>query len=246
MRTNERDRGGNLNDHTRIGGYLEFPTLLSILEGALGLLHKSLGRVQVSPVRLHQALDQAQRRAGSHHLVWEHRQPALEDHVLAAPEGFIRMLLNEPSCPGRIPRRRGMVDRFVDQPVLLTPGGGPSVEVRDVCGLDPVQPGTEEIAEQVMVSVPVALLIQRDHEQVGAFQSLQHFLAIRPPGHLVTQRAGESLEDRALEQEHPHWLRLAVEHLVAQVVEDVALGPREGLQEDFGVPAFAHGESGQL
>jgi hypothetical protein len=71
-----------------------------------------------------------------------------------------------------------MVNRLVDQPVLLAPFGGPPVQLRYPTGLGPLQASTQQIGEQVMEAVPAALFVQRNQEQVRPLDSLQDVLAI--------------------------------------------------------------------
>ncbi len=58
--------------------------------------------------------------------------------------------------------------------------------------------------------------------------------------------AAQPLQDRGLEQERPHRLRLALQDLLAQVVEDEAVRSREGVQEDVGIRSVPEGERRQL
>jgi hypothetical protein len=139
-----------------------------------------------------------------------------------------------------------MPDRLVDQPVLLAPDGGPPVQLRQPIALGPLQLGTEKIAEQLMEAKPAALLVQGDQEQVGALQFLQHVLAVGPAGDRVTERTSEPFQDRGLEQERPYPVGLALQDLLAQVVQDVAMGARERSKERIGVGAFAQRQGGQL
>ena len=50
------------------------------------------------------------------------------------------------------------------------------------------QASPEDVAEQVVVPVPGALPIQRDHEQVGAVQLLEDAAAVRAARDRVAQR----------------------------------------------------------
>jgi hypothetical protein len=83
----------------------------------------------------------------------------------------------------------------------------------------------------MVVAVPVALLVERHQEQVGSFQLFQHLLAIAATGKPIAQRAAELLEHRGLQQEASHIAGLLLEHLLGQVVKDVAVAAREPLNE---------------
>jgi len=78
----------------------------------------------------------------------------------------------------------------------------------------------QQAGEQVVVAVPLALGVEREDEQPVALEPLQAGRRPAPAGDVVTQRPAQAIEDRGLEQEVAHLGRLAVEHLVAEVVHD--------------------------
>jgi hypothetical protein len=130
-----------------------------------------------------------------------------------------------------VPALQGVPDAVVDQAVLFAPGGRPSMKLRHRVRMGPPETGPQEIAEQMMEAVPATLLVEGNEEQVGAFQLFEHLLAIGIPGESVAELAAEPLQDGGPEQEGPHPLWLALEHLLAQVVEHVAMGSTEAFQE---------------
>ena len=67
-----------------------------------------------------------------------------------------------------------------------------------------------------------------------------------PSGDGVAQRAGEPFEDRGLEQEVADVGGLAGEHLLGEVVDDVAVVAGETGDERAGVLAALHRQRGQL
>jgi hypothetical protein len=200
----------------------------------------------VAEVKLHQPLRQAQRWNGSHRFLGKGREPSGEDHLFPAAESLVEVLLHQPRRPRVVARGRGVPDRLIDQPVMLTPGGGPPVEFGDKVGLGLHQSGTEEIAEQMMEAVPAALLVQGNQEQVGPLEVLQHVLAIGAFGDRAAQWTTQPLQDGGSEQELPDPVGLSLEHLLAQVVEDVAMGSGEGVQKSVGFRVVAQGQRGQL
>jgi hypothetical protein len=194
LRAKQRDRRRHLSHHANLCQHAELRRPLPVVDCTFGLLKEALDRVQAAEEQLPQPLGQAQRWSGSHRLVRESRQPSLQQRALVAAEGLAQVLFDQSRRPRPVPRPQGMVDRLIDQPVLLAPFGGPPVQLRDPTGLGLLQPGTQQIGEQVMEAVPAALLVQRDQEQVGALDPLQDVLAVaisgdtRPIGPLSRSR----------------------------------------------------------
>ena len=83
--------------------------------------------------------------------------------------------------------------------MLHEPLSRPPVQIWQPRGLRPLKASTEKIAEQVVEAIPAALLVQRDHEQIGPLQVLEHLLAVGPAGDRVADGTAEPLEDGALE-----------------------------------------------
>jgi hypothetical protein len=90
-----------------------------------------------------------------------------------------------------------------------------------------LQTGAEQIGEQAVVTPPAAHLIESQREQAGLFPLLQQGLAARAAGDGVAQPAAEPLQHRRLQQERPQLLRLALQHFLAQVVQDIAVAAGE-------------------
>ena len=74
-------------------------------------------------------------------------------------------------------------------------------------------------------------MVERDHEQVAAFQVLQHLRAVGAAGDGVAQGPGESVEDGGAEQEVADALGLPGQHLVGEVVDDEPVAAGERLDE---------------
>ena len=100
------------------------------------------------------------------------------------------MPLDQPGGPSRVPGGHRVPDRFIGQPMLLTPCCRVMVQARHRAGLFPLQAGAEQVGEQVVVAPPAAHLIQRHQEQVRPLHLLQHRLAIGPAGDCVAQPSG--------------------------------------------------------
>jgi len=120
-----------------------------------------------------------------------------------------------------------MADRIVGQPVLLIPESGIPVQHRNAVGTLLLQAGAEEVGEQLVVTPPAADIVEGHQEQPGGLDRLQHRLAVGPTSDRIAQRATEPVQHRRLQEECAHPLRLPVQHLLGQIVEDVAMAATE-------------------
>ena len=87
--------------------------------------------------------------------------------------------------------------------------------------------GLQDVGEEVVVAVPAPTVVERDDEQVGAVERLQHGGAVVTAGDGVAQRTAEPIKNRRLNKEIPNTFGLPIEHLVDEVVDDVAVVARE-------------------
>jgi len=69
-----------------------------------------------------------------------------------------------------------MLIRFGQIPIGLIPVAGPQVIVRHV-RRRLLQPQAQQIRKEPVIAVPLAIVIQRDDEQVRAFEGYQQGLA---------------------------------------------------------------------
>jgi hypothetical protein len=81
----------------------------------------------------------------------------------------------------------------------------------------------QEIGEQAMVPIPPACIIQRYKEEIGLFQLLQDRLAILASRQGITKGSGEPLEHGCLEKKTLNALRLSLEDLFHEIVENMAV-----------------------
>jgi hypothetical protein len=100
--------------------------------------------------------------------------------------------------------------------MLLGPGRGVAVQLRQAAGLFLPQAGAEQVSEQVVITPPAAHLILRDQEQPRPFGLLQKRLAAVAAGDGIAQPAAEPIQDRGLEPERAQPLVLPLEHLPAR------------------------------
>ena len=92
-----------------------------------------------------------------------------------------------------------MFDRLLGQPFVLEAMAGSTVQLWNDLGPCLVQAVAEKVAEEMVVAVPAALIVQWEHEKVGLFYVLQGTLTLGAFGHGIAQRGGEAVEDRRLE-----------------------------------------------
>ena len=142
--------------------------------------------------------------------------------------------------------RAGVADGLVEVAGLLMPGGGPLVQGRHQPRLGGGELQAEQLGEQVVVAIPVAAVVERHQEQVGAFQLLQQPRRAVPLQDGVAQGARQALQDRGAQQERPDGVRLAGQHLRPQVVGDVAVVALEGGDEGARVRPAAERQPGQV
>src|SRR5256885_1231210 len=71
----------------------------------------------------------------------------------------------------------------------------------------------QQLTEEMVVAVPLALRVERDQEEVRTFQLVEDRHRARPVGDCVAERRAEASEDRRLEQEAPRVLGKAGQHL---------------------------------
>jgi hypothetical protein len=101
------------------------------------------------------------------------------------------------------------------------------VQRRHPAGLLGLQPGAQQVGEQVVVAPPAAHLIQRHQKQARPLDVLQHRLATGPAGDRITQLPRQPLQHRGFQQECTHLPRLAVKNLIGQVIQHETVAAAE-------------------
>ncbi|MBV9169576.1 MAG: hypothetical protein JOZ81_05780 [Chloroflexi bacterium] len=115
-----------------------------------------------------------------------------------------------------------MVEGVHLEAVVLVPRAGPALERGDLLAiLARGQPLAQQLGGEVVVAVPAPLPVERDEEQVGAFELGQHVRSGhgRVSEHRVAERPTQALEDGRPQQEGFDGGRLALENLFDQVVQ---------------------------
>ena len=104
----------------------------------------------------------------------------------------------------------------------------------------------EDVGKEVVISIPVALVIQWDDKQVASFQDLQHLSTVVSARDGIAKGTVEPFENRGLHQEAPDTFGLTMQDLLHQVVRDVPVIAGESRYEPRNVLYALHGERGQL
>ena len=93
----------------------------------------------------------------------------------------------------------------------------------------------QNLGEEVMIAIPLALVVERDDKQVAALQGLQHSSAIFLFGDGIAQRATQPIENGGLQQETADTLGLALQNFFDQIVQHKTVAAGEGLDKTGGV-----------
>src|SRR5262249_42662373 len=88
--------------------------------------------------------------------------------------------------------------------------------------------------------------VERHNERVLALETQQQRLGIEVPGHRRAQWSAEPVQNGASDQELAHIRRLTLQHLEAEVIDDLLIIPREGVDELPMVLATPQRQSGEL
>ena len=241
----ERDQRGGIHQQAAGPARSRLERLPGCPRGrALGRVEQRLHRLQTAAEDRHKRLPQQQPGPRPDQVLGQRRQPSVNRRRFTAQEeDRVVMPLDQPGGPGHLPGGHRVPDRIVGQPALLIPGRSVTVQHRNPAGLFLLQPGAQQVGEQVMVAPPAAHLIERHQEQPGPLHLLQQRLAPGPAGHRVAQRAGQPLQHRGLQQEGAYLLALALEYLLGQKVQHVAVAAGKRCHEpgDICLPAQRQG-----
>ena len=244
---NERGQGRDIDQVAgrRAAGWLEW-FIGPVVGCARNRVQERFHDLEVAAGGGHDRLRQQQPGTGPDHLGGDYRHPPVDGRSPAANvEDQVEVLLDDPGRPQHLPGRDRVADGVTGHPVLLAPGRGVAVQLRQSAGLLLLQAGAKQVGEQVVIAPPVARLIQRDHEQARPFGPLEQRLAALAAGDGVAQRAAEPVQHRGLQQERAQLLVLPLEYLFGQVVQDVPVAPGERGHEAGGIVMSAQGQRGQ-
>ena len=143
----------------------------------------------------------------------------------------------------------GVAEGLEVEAVVLVPQARPGVElIHDRVGLGLSKALAQQVAEEVVVAIPVTLAVERNDEQVRALEMLQRLLARRGgvQGHGIAQGSAQPIEDRRAEQELADSRRLTPKDLLDEIVEHEAVAPRERPDECGGILVSPQGDGREL
>src|SRR6266508_5105991 len=83
----------------------------------------------------------------------------------------------------------------------------------------------QNVSKQLVISIPLAIIIQSRYEQVRTMQLFQHRLSFRFPAQRVAEGSVHPLENGGLQQEVPDLFGLEAEYLVDEIIYHVVMTP---------------------
>ena len=125
---------------------------------------------------------------------------------------------------GLAPGRQQVADGTGHVAGLRAPCPRSRVQLGDVLGRAAVlELAAQDVAEDVVVAKPLAALVERYEEEIGALDLAQQRLGPALAAHGVAQRRAEAVQHAGLEEEAARPGLLGRDDLVAEVVEEVAV-----------------------
>ena len=211
-----------------------------------GVIESGFERVEVAGDHEHVSEEDTEQRAAPDNLVGQCLHPAEQDRFLPVAADRRHRQLHEVGRAIEVPRSQSVPDRLLSRVMCLVPAAGAQVQQRNQVRRLGEQARAQHVGEQVVVAVPLPLVVQGHEEEVGPLQGPEHVVAVITAGDGVTQRPGEPVEDRCVQQELAHGLALVRQHLLDEVVEDVPVVPGEPGDEAADVTAPLDRECGEL
>ena len=139
-----------------------------------------------------------------------------------------------------------MADGFGPVALVLVPFTRSAVQLWSPLGLLVFEVCLQDVGKEVVIAVPATLIVERNDEEVPPFQGTQHRLAVASPGDGITERAAQPVEDAGVQEELSNVVGEALQDLLDQVVDDVAVVAREPGDEVRVVVSSLHREGSEL
>src|SRR5260370_35890806 len=112
-----------------------------------------------------------------------------------------------------------------------------------------MQTGEEGGTKEFMMAVPLPLGVQRQEEEIGLLQCLQHLLALRrtgPGGDGLAESCIHARYDRCLKQKVLERRRQRRENVLLHIIQQITVGTRKVFHNSRIIWSLAQGERGQL
>src|SRR5215218_5617113 len=165
------------------------------------------------------------------HLFGQRFEPPFHGRRLAGGHVFVPMSRDQQSDTLIVRGYDGLPNRPLEESRALQPLVRPSAQGGHQVGLGALELEEQQLGEEMVVAVPLALLVQGYYEQVGASELAQEPGGTLPARHRVAKGSRHRPQNRGLEQKLPHFLRKDSQDLLSQETDDVAVGASEGLDE---------------
>src|SRR5215203_1145679 len=142
--------------------------------------------------------------------------------------------------------RDGLPDRLLKVARTFQPHALPFAQGGHQVGLAAPELVEQQLGEEMVVAVPLSLLVQRNHEQVGVGELAQESARTLPTRDRIAQRASHRPQYRGLEQKLPNLLGESSQNLLSQETDDVAVAAAKRLDEGTLVLLVLQGEGGEV
>ncbi len=143
---------------------------------SIDVLQAGLDAPQVTRLCHRPGIQHADVGPGPDEVLGQGSHPAEDRRHLTAGERDPSGLLDQIRSPLEIPGGQGVAHRFGNKTVLLIPCTRPAVQLRHELGDLALRALAQQIGEQAMVTIPAALVIEGNDEEVTPFEILEHGL----------------------------------------------------------------------
>ena len=98
----------------------------------------------------------------------------------------------------------------------------------------------KQVGEQVMVAKPLALVVQRNNEDIRPVEALKDSLSILAIRYGLAQPCVQTLQKGGMQQERLHVLGLALKDLLDQIICDINVAAGKASDESGNVAMPLH------
>ena len=162
-------------------------------------------------------------------LVFEPRQPTTDSFATSRRECSLPVQQHEPIDPFDVEARLRVVDRQLGHAVRLAPLGGADVQRTDELGLTTLQLGAQQVAEQVVIPIPLAVAVECDEQKVRMRERFEGRTGTGAVEHRIAERPAHSIEHGRSSQERDFGIREIRKQFGAEILrhQPVVAGERD-------------------